>query len=297
MREGGLVAFPTETVYGLGANALDAEAVARIYDAKGRPARNPVIVHVVSVAQAKGLVTEWPDAAEKLAQAFWPGPLTLILKKKPLIPDIVTAGGSTVAIRMPDHPVARALIEAAGAPIAAPSANRSEQLSSTTAEHVLKGLSGRVDLILDGGPTPGGLESTVVDVTTKPPVIRRPGLLSQEDLSEVTPVTAAATVDVGALLSPGTMTRHYAPRIPLIVVSSLSEGLNANYAYLVYGEGFPEESDRMIVLPADSKGYAAGLYHALHRLEESGAEKIIVLCPPSGEGWDAVQDRLKRASA
>src|SRR5262249_43529419 len=151
-----LVAFPTETVYGLGANALDADAVHRIFEAKGRPPNNPVIAHVAEVEQARQLVTDWPPAAEQLAARFWPGPLTLVLPRRAVVPDVVTAGGPTVAVRMPAHPVALALIRAAEVPVAAPSANRSTQLSPTRAEHVLHGLGGRIDLILDGGPTSGG---------------------------------------------------------------------------------------------------------------------------------------------
>src|SRR5262249_34494837 len=160
--------FPTETVYGLGANALNAEAVARIFAAKGRPTANPLIVHVAEPSAARALVAAWPPAAERLAERFWPGPLTLVLPCGPAIPNIVTAGGPTVAVRMPAHPVARALISAAGVPLAAPSANRSTRLSPTRAEHVLRDLDGRIDLVLEGGPTPGGVESTVLDLGTNP---------------------------------------------------------------------------------------------------------------------------------
>src|SRR5262245_52423466 len=169
LRAGGLVAFPTETVYGLGANALDATAVRRIFTAKGRPANNPLIVHVAGAAHVGRVAAAWPALAARLAERFWPGPLTLILPRSAAVPDEVTAGGPTVAVRVPAHPVARALLEAAGVPVAAPSANRSTQLSPTTAAHVLRGLNGRIDLLLDGGPTAGGLESTVLDLTTEPP--------------------------------------------------------------------------------------------------------------------------------
>ncbi|MGH7647660.1 MAG: L-threonylcarbamoyladenylate synthase, partial [Gemmatimonadaceae bacterium] len=165
LRGGGLVAFPTETVYGLGANALDASAVARIFSAKGRPTYDPLIVHVMNVSGARAVAREWPDTAERLAAVFWPGPLTVVVPKQPFVPDIVTAGLDTVAVRVPSHPVARAILEAAAVPIAAPSANRFTEVSPTRAEHVARTLGDRVDLIIDGGPTTVGIESTVVDVS------------------------------------------------------------------------------------------------------------------------------------
>jgi L-threonylcarbamoyladenylate synthase len=187
LRSGGLVSFPTETVYGLGANALNAEAVAKIYAAKGRPRNNPLIVHVDSLERIQDLVQTWPATAARLAERFWPGPLTLILPKADKIPALVTGGGQTVALRIPDHIVARALLQTVGLPVAAPSANRSTELSPTTAEHVLKGLGKCVDLILDGGPTRGGLESTVVDLSADRPCLLRPGLISPVALRQVLP--------------------------------------------------------------------------------------------------------------
>src|SRR4051794_39087740 len=178
LHRGGLVAFPTETVYGLGANALDAAAVARIFAAKGRPATNPLIVHVAAAEHVWSVAADWPAVAARLAERFWPGPLTLVLPKAAAVPDAVTAGGPTVAVRVPAHPVALALLRAAGVPLAAPSANRSTELSPTTAGHVLHGLGGRIDLVLDAGPTAGGIESTVLDVTTNPPRLLRPGLVT-----------------------------------------------------------------------------------------------------------------------
>src|SRR5438105_4505328 len=175
LRRGRLVAFPTETVYGLGANALDPEAVARIYAVKGRPPTSPLIVHVASVEMAKSLIATWPEAADRMARRFWPGPLTLVLPKQPTIPSIVTAGLSTVGLRMPSHPMALALIKAAGVPLAAPSANRFTQLSPTTADHVRQSLGSDVDLILDGGPCEVGIESTVVSLAGPQPVLLRPG--------------------------------------------------------------------------------------------------------------------------
>src|SRR5919202_2722131 len=193
LKQGGLVAFPTETVYGLGANALDAAAVARIFAAKGRPAYNPLITHVADVAGARRLARHWPESAERLAAAFWPGPLTVVVPKRPEVPDAVTAGLDSVAVRVPAHPVALALLREAALPVAAPSANRSTQLSPTTARHVEQALGDRVDLILDGGPTRVGIESTVVDLTGDVPVLLRPGLLAARDLEPV----------VGALGAPG----------------------------------------------------------------------------------------------
>ncbi|HEX5520066.1 MAG TPA: L-threonylcarbamoyladenylate synthase, partial [Longimicrobiaceae bacterium] len=185
LRRGGLVAFPTETVYGLGANALDADAVRRIFAAKGRPSYNPLIAHVAGAAAARELVTAWPDAAEQLAAAFWPGPLTLVLPKRAIVPDVVTAGLDTVAVRVPAHPVAHALLAAAGLPVAAPSANRFTQLSPTTAAHVERALGDRVDLILDGGPTTVGIESTVIDLSGERPVLLRPGSIALDALERI----------------------------------------------------------------------------------------------------------------
>ncbi|HMF19354.1 MAG TPA: L-threonylcarbamoyladenylate synthase, partial [Gemmataceae bacterium] len=212
LRNGGLVAFPTETVYGLGANALDPAAVARIFQAKGRPPQNPLIVHVAKLETTANLAADWPEKATELAERFWPGPLTLVVRKRACVPDAVTAGGDTVALRVPSHPVALALLKAANIPIAAPSANRSTLLSPTRAEHVLHGLEGRIDLLLDAGPTPGGLESTVLDVTTNPPRLLRPGLISPAELGAVIgPIIQKESPNPGdTLRSPGMLGRHYA---------------------------------------------------------------------------------------
>src|SRR5437763_8542920 len=216
LRSGGLVAFPTETVYGLGANALDADAVGRIFAAKGRPAANPIIVHVADAAGVGAVVADWPDAAARLAERFWPGPLTLVLPKRDAVPDVVTAGGPTVAVRVPAHPVAHALLRAAGVPVAAPSANRSSELSPTTAGHVLHGLGGRIDLILDAGPCPGGIESTVLDVTNDPPRLLRPGLVTPAQIEAVIgPIQRFGEPAGSVLRSPGLLAKHYAPRAPL----------------------------------------------------------------------------------
>jgi L-threonylcarbamoyladenylate synthase len=220
LRAGKLVAFPTETVYGLGANALDAEAVARIFEAKERPRTSPLIVHVASPEMVHVVVEEWPDAARRLVERFWPGPLTLVLRKQPTVPAIVTAGLGSVGIRMPAHPVARMLLKAAQIPVAAPSANRFTQLSPTTAEHVRAGMGDRVDYILDGGPCTVGIESTVLSLIGDEPVLLRPGGVAREDLEAVLGRPGRIMNDAGAgpHLSPGMHPRHYSPRTKLILV-------------------------------------------------------------------------------
>src|SRR4051794_10172045 len=223
LQAGGLVAFPTETVYGLGANALDPEAVARIYAVKGRPLTSPLIVHVASIEMAKSLVTNWPEQAQRLAEKFWPGPLTLVLEKQPAIPHIVTAGLSTVGIRMPAHPVALALIRAADVPLAAPSATRFMHLSPTTAGHVRDGLDSGVDLILDGGPCQVGIESTVISLAGSHPVLLRPGGISRADIEAVvgpisTSIITSNEEPGGAHPAPGMHPRHYSPRTQLLLV-------------------------------------------------------------------------------
>src|SRR6187401_981884 len=223
LKAGKLVVFPTETVYGLGAHALDPAAVQKIFDAKERPATDPLIVHIAHIGQVNQCATGMPAGARKLALSFWAGPLTLILKKKPEVPDLVTAGLPSVAVRVPSHLVARALMEMAGIAIAAPSANRFSRPSPTTAAHVLEDLDGRVDLILDAGPTDIGLESTIVDFTVDPPVLRRPGGLTLEQIQSLVPAVVLQTGEGGGedpQVAPGQMTRHYAPKAEL----SLYEG-------------------------------------------------------------------------
>ena len=308
LRGGGLVAFPTETVYGLGANALDASAVARIFAAKGRPAHNPLIVHVAEAIEARWVAVDWPDAAARLAERFWPGPLTLVLPKQPTVPDVVTAGGPTVAVRMPAHPVARALIQAAGVPLAAPSANRSTELSPTRAEHVLRGLAGRIDMLLDAGPTAGGIESTVLDLTSSPPRLLRPGLIGLAELASVIgPVShvAPSRAPAESLPSPGMLPRHYAPRTPLECIETggaeritalLREG--KRLGWVPFGDAGPTPAGvRLGVLPTDPAAYAAGLYAVLHELDAAGLDCILVTLPPDSEDWLAVRDRLRRAAS
>src|SRR5262245_14088452 len=217
LRGGGMVAFPTETVYGLGADAMNPMAVARLFAAKGRPPTNPLIVHVADIAVALFLVRKFPVVARTLAERFWPGPLTLVLPKSEHVLDLVTAGGPTVALRAPAHPVALGLLRACGLPLAAPSANPSGFLSPTTAEHVVKALAGKIDMVLDAGPTPGGLESTVLDVNVIPPRLLRPGLVTAAQIEAVIgPIERVAALDSSApARSPGFHERHYAPRTPL----------------------------------------------------------------------------------
>ena len=306
LRGGGLVAFPTETVYGLGALALDADAVRRIFAAKGRPADNPLIVHIADIAEVGQIAAAWPDAAERLARRFWPGPLTLIVPRSAAVPDATTAGGRTVAVRVPAHPVALALLRATGAPIAAPSANRSTELSPTRAEHVLRGLDGRIDLVLDAGPTTGGVESTVLDVTTSPPRLLRPGLIGPAELEAVIGpvIRPKAEATDTAPRSPGMQPRHYAPRTPLECtadsrsrVEELLDG-GGRVGWLTFSSAPEVALPGLVVrpMPTDPAGCAAQLYAALHALDDAGVDRIIVDRPPDGDEWLAVRDRLRRAA-
>jgi L-threonylcarbamoyladenylate synthase len=305
---GELVAFPTETVYGLGALALDAAAVARVFEAKGRPASNPVIVHVEGLTEARALSASMPALAERLAEAFWPGPLTIVVPRGSTVPDIVTAGGSTVALRAPSHPVARALLRAVGAPVAAPSANRSTELSPTRAAHVVASLGGRVAYVLDGGPCPHGIESTVVDATGERPVVLRPGSISRAQIARAMGDAQGPSVvapgapphDAGPARSPGQMARHYAPRARVYLVDG--SALPGTLAGLLAGGqrvralGCGTVVPSGITLPRDPVLYAQGLYGALHELD-AGADALVIEAPPAGEPWEAVHDRLCRAAA
>jgi L-threonylcarbamoyladenylate synthase len=310
LRAGGLVAFPTETVYGLGANALDAAAVRQIFDAKGRPANNPLIVHVADLAGVCVVASEWPLVVEPLARRFWPGPLTLVLRRAAAVPDLVTAGGPTVAVRWPAHPVAQALIAAAGVPVAAPSANRSSRVSPTRAEHVLGDLDGRIDMILDGGPTPGGIESTVLDLTSQPPRLLRPGPIAPGQIEaligEVHKPPPSAIGSRTPLPSPGMLARHYAPRAPLELTHDngweLVQALN-NAGRSVGWLTFPPTHEpcpasvNLSIMPSDPVAYAHSLYAALRELDESGVDCIVVALPPDTPEWLAVRDRLHRAAS
>jgi L-threonylcarbamoyladenylate synthase len=307
LRQGGLVAFPTETVYGLGASALDPAAVARIFAAKGRPATNPLIVHVPDSDVARRLVASWPERAQRLAEHFWPGPLTLVLPRAAVVPDVVTAGGPTVALRVPAHPVAHALLRACALPLAAPSANRSTQLSPTRAEHVLSGLAERIALVLDAGPTTGGLESTVLDLTTEPPRLLRPGLVTLAQLQEVVGPVAHAEPSAPQLpaRSPGQMAKHYAPRTPLELIAGngrahvetlLHQGLRVGWVTFISRAEGAAPAAIAVVLPDDAQGYSARLYAVLHELDARGLDRIVLDLPPSTDAWLAVHDRLRRAA-
>jgi L-threonylcarbamoyladenylate synthase len=303
------VAFPTETVYGLGADALNEAAVQAIFSAKGRPGYNPLIVHLADVAGVRKLVADWPTAAERLAMAFWPGPVTLVLPKNPIVPDVVTADLPSVAVRVPSHPVAQALLRVANLPVAAPSANRASQLSPTTAQHVGKSLGANVDLILDGGPTPLGIESTVVDLSGWPPVLLRPGLISSEDLEAVLKesLLAPASLDEAAARpSPGMLDRHYSPRAQLKIYASGQLGhacklvKDAQARSQVVGalllSPLGVSLQHPIAMPAEPRAYARLLYAALHSLDDLGCDLILVELGPASPGWAGIHDRLQRAS-
>jgi L-threonylcarbamoyladenylate synthase len=323
LRAGRLVAFPTETVYGLGANALDPEAVARIYAVKRRPATSPLIVHVASIEIAKSLVANWPEIADRLAQKFWPGPLTLVLSKPHVaadafvrqaeqstaafppsnIPDIVTAGLPTVGLRMPAHPVALALIQAAGIPLAAPSANRFTELSPTTADHVRRSLGSEVDLILDGGPCQVGIESTVLSLAEPRPTLLRPGGISRTELEAVIgPIAIVQEVQAGAHPAPGLHPRHYSPRTTLYLVANGNlqdhdQGHEGSHGlYLQYRNPPSRANVAIREMPQSATDYAAALYQVLHHADEGNYSWIAVDLPPSTPEWEAIHDRLQRAA-
>lgn len=283
IRSGGLVAFPTETVYGLGANALDPEAVKRIFEAKGRPWASPLIVHVADENMARSVSAEWPATAQRLAKAFWPGPLTLVLKKAAIVPDLVTAGLDSVGVRMPSHRLALELIRQAGVPVAAPSANPFSGISPTTAEHVREGLGSRVDMILDGGPTDVGIESTVVALHRAPPAILRPGIITAEELAQAAGVVLEREMDLPHIVeSPGQHPRHYAPRTRFLLLESENAA--------------PEGRGRILDMPADPKPFAAALYAELHKADREGWDWIAIRRPPDTPEWAGILDRLQRAS-
>lgn len=309
LRRGELVVFPTETVYGLGANALDPSAVEKIFALKGRPACNPLIVHLAEPAQARRWVREWPQSAEALAAAFWPGPLTLVLPKTDDIPPQVTAGGPTVALRVPAHPVALALLRAAQVPVAAPSANRSGEISPTRAEHVLRSLGERiveVAMILDAGPTQVGLESTVVSLVGEPRLLR-PGQLSVQQIEAVLGRPLEPPDDVAesvSLPSPGLLRRHYSPRTRMELVNAADPAELADRAAKGERLGLLTQSDAPVPsavmvqrMPGSAVAYAARLYDVLHTLDTLGLDRIIVDLPPTGSDWQAIHDRLARAAA
>jgi len=287
IRGGGLVAFPTETVYGLGANALDPAAVQKIFEMKGRPETSPLIVHVASLEMAREIVSEWPPMAHELARLWWPGPLTLVLPKKNLIPDNVTAGLSTVGVRMPNHPIALELLEAAGVPIAAPSANRFTGLSPTTADHVRVAFGGAIP-ILEGGPCNVGIESTVVAIDGGRLKLLRPGMIALGEIEQ------AAAQAGEAHPSPGMHEKHYSPRTRLILVRSASELPDRTGAYVWRAALGP--AARAVRMPLDAAPYAAQLYRVLHQLDTENWPWIAVEMPPDAPDWSAIRDRLTRAA-
>lgn len=288
LRTGGLVVFPTETVYGLGANALDAAAVKKIYALKGRPATSPLIVHVSSIAQARALAKEWSEEADELAREYWPGPLTLVVPKKPFIPDEVTAGLATVGLRIPRHPVALELLREAGVPIAAPSANRFTQLSPTTAEHVREAFGDETPFLLDGGPCEVGLESTVVAVTKDGLEVLRPGMALVED------AVATAEPTETAHRSPGQHKKHYSPHTRVLLVKHGHLPDHGRGAYLWLQQEAP--AAEAIRMPDQPEAYAAQLYGLLHDLDRRGLAWIAVELPPETREWAAIRDRLTRAA-
>jgi L-threonylcarbamoyladenylate synthase len=288
LRGGGLVAFPTETVYGLGANALDPAAIQKVFEMKGRPETSPLIVHVASVEMARELVTEWPPLAAELAQHWWPGPLTMVLPKDNRVPASVTAGLPTVGVRMPNHPVALALIQAAGVPVAAPSANRFTGLSPTTADHV-KAAFGDAVAVLDGGPCAVGIESTVVAIEGGKLKLLRPGMISLGEMEQ-----AAAHGAGVAHPAPGMHEKHYSPRTRLILVRGPAELPDRTGAYVWRVALGP--AARSVRMPLDAGPYASQLYRVLHQLDAENWPWIAVETPPDAPDWAAIRDRLQRAA-
>ena len=320
LRRGGLVAFPTETVYGLGVHALDRAAVRRLFEAKGRPANDPLIVHVDAVDRIYALVADVPDETRALAARFWPGPLTLVLLRSSRVPDEVTAGLNTVAIRVPAHPVAHALLTAAGIPVAAPSANLFSRPSPTRASHVLDDLAGRIDLVVDGGATPVGVESTVLDLSGEAPTILRPGAVSIDMLREILPRVERRSAEApssGAMKSPGLLERHYSPRAPLTVYDG-SDGVTRLVrdacTWIASGQRLgimvaDEDRDALVDVEhhgatiaylgseSDLATVASRLYAVIRELDASGVDRILVRGLAGEDGLAvAIRDRLSRAS-
>ena len=313
LRAGEVVALPTETVYGLAANALDEKAVAKIFAIKGRPANNPIIVHVTGNEMAKRCVANWPELADKLAQSFWPGPLTLVLPHAKEIPDNVTAGGATVGVRWPSHPFIQAVIRECDFPLAAPSANLSSHVSPTNAEHVRAQLGGKIPLIMDGGQSQVGIESTVLDLSVSPPQVLRPGMIHAESLAAVVGEVRSSEFGVRSseikLRSPGLLEKHYSPKAKLLVLNWQDEAhLKSQlvtrhlspvtcfiiaHTHIPSGENFADVS----VMPHDAEAFARALYAELHRCDAAGAELIVVEAPPDSQEWSGIADRLRRAAA
>jgi len=297
---GGLVAFPTETVYGLGALALEPLAVRAIYAAKARPLTNPLIVHVLGEDEARPLVARWPMEALQLSARFWPGPLTLVLPRTALVPDECTAGGDTVGVRAPSHPVARALLERVGAPLAAPSANRAEHVSPTSAAHVLRDLNGRIDAVLDGGRCAYGIESTVIGLDGPPRLLRKGAIPAAEIEELIGPLETR--LSAGIAQSPGLQRRHYAPAAVVRLAArpeleSVAARVPGPVGVLLRGDTPAPQGVALARLPEDAPGFARGLYAALRDLEDAGCKAIVIEQVPAGSEWDAIRDRLTRAAA
>ncbi len=311
LRSGGVAAVPSETVYGLAANAFSPEAVRGIYRAKGRPSTNPLIVHVATAAMARACASDWPKLAELLARHFWPGPLTLVVPRSSMIPDIVAAGGQTVGLRWPSHAFFQSLIRECGFPLAAPSANPSDQLSPTTAEHVMAGLGERIPLIVDAGPCAVGIESTVVDVTGKRPRILRPGIISADQIAQATGLIAdeSTTDPEGALRSPGQLSRHYSPKARLEIWSWDSdaelldrvtrESIHPERLFVLTHSRVPTESipAQISFMPDDPEAFARALYGYLHECDDRSGALVVIEKLPIGSAWDGIRDRIQRASA
>ena len=313
LRAGEVVALPTETVYGLAANALDEKAVAKIFQIKGRPANNPIIVHIAGGEMAKRCVKDWPERADRLSKSFWPGPLTLVLPRSESIPAIVTAGGATVGIRWPSHPFIQAVIRECGFPLAAPSANLSGRVSPTRAEHVRAQLGGKIPLIVDGGRSQVGIESTVLDLTVSPPRILRPGMIHAESLAAVcgevqSPKSKVQSPD-SALRSPGLLAKHYSPKAKLMVLNWRDDAdlkfqisnfkFQTSTGFIIAHTQIPSSGHfaRVGVIPRDAETFARAIYAELHRCDEAGAEWIVVEAPPDLPEWAGIADRLRRAAA
>jgi L-threonylcarbamoyladenylate synthase len=314
LRSGGLVAFPTETVYGLGADATSTSAIARIFAAKGRPSTNPLIVHIADATVARRYTADWSDMAEKLAAQFWPGPLTLVVHKSDVIVPEATAGRDTVGLRSPDHPLALQLLREFDGPIAAPSANRSNRISPTTADHVRMDLQDRVDLILDGGPCRVGIESTVLDLSNKVPTLLRPGGISRAQIEAIIgPIAVfACTVDSSvAASSPGQQAVHYAPLTPAYRferadIDHVYRWLHdhRNSTAIVFRLGSPADATplpstahhQFVWLPNDAAACARQLYAALHAADAAKVDSLWIEMPPPAAEWIAVRDRLSRAT-
>jgi len=298
LRGGGLVAFPTETVYGLGADASNPEAIRKLYAVKRRPADHPVIVHFADAEKAFAWAREVPPAARKLAARYWPGPLTLILKRSAAAKDFVTGGQDTVGLRVPSHPVAQELLTTFGGAIAAPSANRFGLVSATTAAHVRDDLGSDVDLVLEGGPSEVGIESTILDLSGPSPLLLRPGHISRDQLRQALGVEILEKTAVSPR-HPGGMERHYAPRTPASLVPTYSldkeiSVLRGKAAVLAFSRP-DEHADYWLRMPREPKAYAQRLYAALRELDTAGCERILIEAPPESPEWSAVRDRLERA--